>query len=56
MGANTTYYALIPKLKYEWVEVSAVTASDVWEDYPSAQQVLHWTEFDENTERKKDGQ
>ena len=50
MSANTIYYAKVPKVFYEWIEVSAVTRSDVRHDYPEAIEILHWTEFNEMTE------
>lgn len=50
MGAETTYYAKVPKVFYEWIEVSALTSSDVRKDYPEAIEILHWTEFNEMTE------
>lgn len=53
MSANTTYYARIPKLTWDWIEVDALTASDVWEKYPTASDVLHWTEYEE-MENKND--
>ena len=49
MSANTTYYVKVPRVFYEWVEVSAVTMDDVTHDYPEAIQILHWTEFEELT-------
>ena len=51
MSANTTYYARIPKLVWEWIEVNALVGADVWEKYPAASDVLHWTEYEE-MERK----
>lgn len=47
MSANTTYYAKIPKIIYEWVEISALTSKDVLDKYPNALEVLHWTEYEE---------
>lgn len=46
MSANTVYYARIPKLVWEWIEVSALVAEDVWQQYPTASDVLHWTEYE----------
>lgn len=47
MGAATKYYVKLPKLVFVWEEVSAVTASEVWEEYPTAAEVLHWSEYEE---------
>ena len=49
MSANTTYYAKVPKVFYEWIEVSALTSADVKQEYPEAIEILHWTEFEELT-------
>lgn len=50
MSANTTYYARVPKITYEWIEVSALVAADVREQYPDAIEVLHWTEYEDEVE------
>lgn len=47
MGANTTWYVKVPVISYEWKEVSALTKSAVYEDYPNAIEILHWTDFEE---------
>jgi hypothetical protein len=48
MSANTTYYARVPRITWEWIEVSALVADDVREQYPDAIEVLHWTEYEEH--------
>ena len=48
MSANTTYYARVPRITWEWIEVSALVAADVRERYPTATEVLHWTEYEEH--------
>lgn len=53
MSANTVYYAKIPILKWEWIEISALTASDVWEQYPTAMDVLHWKQYEDLQENDK---
>ena len=53
MSANTVYYAKIPKLMWVWVEESALVAADVWEKYPAASEVLHWTQYEELKEDEK---
>ena len=50
MSAETTYYARIPKLIWEWVAVSAVVAEDVWQQYPTASDVLHWSQYEKDDE------
>lgn len=52
VSANTVYYARIPKLTWEWIEVSALVAEDVWEKYPTASDVLHWTQYEELEDEK----
>ena len=47
MSAETTYYARIPKLTWEWIAVSAVVADDVWKQYPTASDVVHWSVYEE---------
>ena len=54
MSANTTYYARIPKLMWEWVEVNALVGADVWEKYPTASDVLHWTEYEDMLKKEDD--
>lgn len=54
MSANTTYYARIPKLMWEWVEVNALVGADVWEKYPTASDVLHWTEYEDMLKKEND--
>jgi hypothetical protein len=44
MSANTTYYARVPRITWEWIEVSALVAADVREQYPNATEVLHLIE------------
>ena len=52
MSANTTYYAKVPKITYEWIQVSALVADDVREQYPDAIEVLHWSQYEEEVEQQ----
>lgn len=53
MSANTTYYAKVPKITYEWIQVSALVADDVREQYPDAIEVLHWSQYEEEVDQLK---
>ena len=53
MSANTTYYVKVPKLLWQWIEVDALVAADVWEKHPQAMEVLHWTEYEDLAEDEK---
>lgn len=50
MSADTQYYAKIPFLTWKWIEVPAITADDVWEKYPTAAEVLHWSQYENREE------
>lgn len=50
MSANTAWYVKVPIIVYEWKEVSAVTKADVYEEYPNAVEIKHWTEFEDDSD------
>jgi len=52
MSAYVAYWVRIPKVTYEWIEVSGLSKPDVFEDFPDAVEVL--TE-EEVQERMKNG-
>jgi hypothetical protein len=53
MSAYVAYWVRIPKITYEWIEVSGLSKPDVREDFPDADEVLTQEELEE---RIKNGQ
>ena len=52
MGANTTYYARVPRPReWQWVKISAVTANEAMGEahvqYGECLEVLHCNEYDQ---------
>lgn len=54
MGANTTYYARVPKVFWEWIQVSALDSEAVLDQHPDATEVLHWTQFEKEEHRENE--
>ena len=50
MSADTSWYVKVPVVSYEWIQVSAITRSDVRREYPEALEILHWMEYEEQEE------
>lgn len=50
MSADTTFYAKIPITEYVWVKAYGVTSDDVLRLYPTAVEVKHWSEYEEDSD------
>ena len=47
MSALVSYWVKIPKITYEWVEISSLSKQHIFEDIPDAIEVLTEQELEE---------